>query len=87
MTLTSVQQQQQRLSGHFAGLNRTGNFTGVVDASNHILLTIPASGQQLPLFFEGVVRSDGNLVGDYCNQDQAGQCLGNYGVWSLAPVR
>lgn len=87
MTLTSVQQQQQRLSGHFAGLHRTSNFTGVVDASNHILLTIPASKQQLPLFFEGVVRSDGNLVGDYCNQDQAGQCLGNYGVWSLAPVR
>ncbi|GCE19751.1 serine/threonine protein kinase [Dictyobacter kobayashii] len=86
MSLTNIQQQQQRLSGHFSGLNRTGDFTGVLDASNHILLTIPGSAQQPPLFFEGIVRSDGNLVGDYCNQDQAGQCLGNYGVWSLAPA-
>ncbi|GLV58899.1 hypothetical protein KDH_57270 [Dictyobacter sp. S3.2.2.5] len=86
MTLTNVQQQQQQISGHFTGINRAGNFTGVVDASNHILITISASAQQPPLFFEGVVRSDGNLVGDYCNQDGAGQCVGNYGLWSLSPT-
>ncbi|GCE05677.1 serine/threonine protein kinase [Dictyobacter aurantiacus] len=86
MTLTNIQQQQQQISGHFTGMNRAGNFTGVVDASNHILITISASAQQPPLFFEGVVRPDGNLVGDYCNQDGAGQCVGNYGLWSLSPT-
>ncbi|WP_162005549.1 hypothetical protein [Dictyobacter vulcani] len=38
------------------------------------------------LFFDGAVRPDGNLVGNYCTQNQAGQCLSNYGLWSLQPI-
>jgi eukaryotic-like serine/threonine-protein kinase len=85
ITLTDVEQNQQSLSGRFTGMKMTTNFTGVLDASNHILLTVPRSGQNSPLFFDGTVRADGILVGNYCNQDQAGQCVSNYGLWSLAP--
>ncbi len=55
---------------------------GVLDTSKHFLFTVKRDGQ-LPLFFDGVVRQDGNIVGNYCSQDNAGQCAGDYGVWSI----
>jgi serine/threonine protein kinase len=87
ITLTDIEQNRQSLSGHFTNMQMTSDFSGVLDSSNHILLTIPLQGQKLPLFFDGTVRSDGNLVGNYCNQDQDGQCVSNYGLWSLAPEK
>ncbi|MGI9060984.1 MAG: serine/threonine protein kinase [Ktedonobacteraceae bacterium] len=83
LTITSIQQNNEQISGSFSGLHTQGSFTGVLDTSRHIFFTV--SGQP-PLFFQGAVRSDGNLVGNYCTVDSAGQCVGNYGIWSLAPV-
>lgn len=86
MTLTQVQQSRQVISGNFAGIGRQTTFSGVLDTSKHLFFTIAASNNQSSLFFEGSIRTDGNLVGNYCRQDAAGQCVGNYGIWSVGPV-
>ncbi len=82
MTLTGISQNNSNVTGYFIGLNNEGKFTGVLDTSQHFLFTVKRDGQ-LPLFFDGVVRQDGNIVGSYCTQDKAGQCVGDYGVWSI----
>ena len=82
MTLTGITQSNSNVTGYFIGLGNEGTFTGVLDTSHHFLFTVKRD-TQLPLFFDGVVRQDGNVVGNYCTQDSAGQCVGDYGVWSL----
>jgi len=82
MTLTGITQTNSSVAGYFIGLHNEGKFTGVLDTSRHFLFTVRRDGQ-LPLFFDGVVRQDGNVVGNYCSQDKAGQCVGDYGVWSI----
>ncbi len=82
MTLTGISQNNSNVTGYFIGLHNEGAFAGVLDTSKHFLFTVKRDGQ-LPLFFDGVVRQDGNIVGNYCSQDNAGQCTGDYGVWSI----
>jgi len=82
MSLTGISQDGSSVTGYFIGLNTEGQFTGVLDTSRHFLFTVQR-GSQLPLFFDGIVRQDGNIVGNYCTTDKAGQCVGEYGVWSI----
>jgi len=82
MTLTGIAQNNNNVTGYFIGLHNEGPFTGVLDTSKHFLFTVKRD-TQLPLFFDGVVRQDGNIVGNYCTLDKAGQCVGDYGVWSV----
>lgn len=84
MTLSQVQQDKQNIQGIFKGMNRSDSFIGVLDISKHIFFTVGNTGSE-PLFFQGAVRADGNLVGTYCTLDSAGQCTGAYGIWSVAP--
>jgi eukaryotic-like serine/threonine-protein kinase len=86
MTLTQVQQSGQVISGNFSGMERKSTFSGVRDTSKHLFFTTAPSNGQASLFFEGSVRADGNLVGNYCRQDTAGQCVGDYGIWSIGPI-
>jgi len=87
MTLTGIVQSNSSVNGYFIGLHADGPFTGVLDTSRHLLFTVKSSDPgKLPLFFEGTVRPDGNLVGNYCSQDKAGQCVGDYGLWSVKSV-
>ncbi|GAC1378014.1 MAG: hypothetical protein NVS4B7_00140 [Ktedonobacteraceae bacterium] len=83
ITLTQVQQNNGNIQGNLTGTHITGSFTGVLDTSRHIFFTVAG---QPSYFFEGAVRSDNNLVGNYCSVDAQGQCSGNYGVWSIAPA-
>ncbi|GAC1389664.1 MAG: hypothetical protein NVS4B11_32390 [Ktedonobacteraceae bacterium] len=83
MTLTGITQNNSNVTGYFIGLHDAEQFTGVLDTSRHFLFTVKRATSQLPLFFNGVVRQDGNIVGDYCTVDKAGQCVGDYGVWSV----
>lgn len=88
LTLTQLQQSNESILGDFTGLRIRGTFTGVLDTSKHIFFTVTRNTGQMreaSLFFEGSIRSDDNLVGNYCSEDQQGQCAGNYGVWSAAP--
>ena len=84
MYLLQVLQSSQNIQGIFKGLARNDPFVGVLDVSKHIFFTVGNSGSD-PLFFQGVVRSDGNLAGTYCALDSAGQCTGEYGIWSVEP--
>ncbi|HEY5004036.1 MAG TPA: serine/threonine-protein kinase [Ktedonobacteraceae bacterium] len=86
MTLTQVQQSGQVINGNFSGIERKSTFSGVRDTSKHLFFTIAPSNGQASLFFEGSVRADGNLVGNYCRQDTSGQCVGDYGIWSVGPI-
>ncbi len=86
MSLMKISQNNERITGSFTGLHVSRPFTGVLDNSQHIFLTVKGNASHSPVFFEGAVRSDGNLAGNYCNVDQTGQCTGNYGLWSVAPT-
>ncbi len=81
MTMTQVQQNGAVIKGMFSGLHETAPFNGVLDVSKHIFFTVSASGGNPPIFFQGNVRSDGNLVGNFCDVDSAGACVGDYGLW------
>jgi hypothetical protein len=74
------------INGNFSGMERKSTFSGVRDTSKHLFFTTAPSNGQASLFFEGSVRADGNLVGNYCRQDTAGQCVGDYGIWSIGPI-
>src|SRR5947209_10291775 len=86
ISLTQVQQKSENIEGNFIGMHMNGSFTGVLDPFRHIFFTVTAAAGQPSYFFEGAIRADNNLVGDYCTIDAQGQCNGNYGVWSLSPV-
>ncbi|HEY0756688.1 MAG TPA: serine/threonine-protein kinase [Ktedonobacteraceae bacterium] len=86
ISLVNISQTNQSLRGFFSEGHVAGTrpFMGVVDGAKHILLTMAGQKGRPPLFFEGVVRSDGSLAGNYCSVDAAGQCSGGeYGLWSL----
>jgi len=85
MTLTQVQQNGAIVKGIFNGLHETAPFSGVLDPSNHFFFTVAASPGHSAIFFQGNVRSDGTLVGNFCDVNAAGQCINDYGLWSMIP--
>lgn len=88
MSLTGVQQTQIGISGNFTGLHRTGTFNGIIDPHppKHIQFTVKDQAGHLILSFDGNVQSDGELSGNYCTLNPAGQCNGDIGLWSVAPA-
>ncbi|GAC1407552.1 MAG: hypothetical protein NVSMB49_27560 [Ktedonobacteraceae bacterium] len=87
MSLTGI--QQGNVSGIFTGLLFSSPFKGSLDASKHIHFMVTDATGKAVLSFDGTVRADGNLVGNYCGLDQQGQCGGKYGygIWSVGPAR
>jgi len=87
MTLTQMQQKDGHISGFFNGMHTSGMYSGFLDTSKHIYFTVAANEYPGSLYFSGAVRVDGNLMGEFCEIDQAGQCLSNgvFGVWKVAP--
>ena len=83
MTMTQVQQNGAVIQGTFSGLHETAPFNGVLDVSKHIFFTVGAISGKAPIFFSGNVRSDGSLVGNFCDVNSAGACVGDYGLWSV----
>jgi len=86
MSLTAVQQRQENISGYFTGLEVSNSFKGSIDAARHIQFTVTDPARQRTLSFDGAMQDDGNLVGSYCSLGQQGQCVGEYGIWSVAPA-
>jgi eukaryotic-like serine/threonine-protein kinase len=88
MSLTGIQQTQIGISGNFTGLHKTGTFNGIIDPHppKHIQFTVKDSAGHLVLSFDGNMQSDGELSGNYCTLNPAGQCVGEYGLWSVAPA-
>lgn len=88
MALTSIQQSGRSITGHFtagAGLPRSGSFKGMVASAQSIQFTVADTTGRAVLSFDGALHSDGTLAGTFCTLDQAGQCGGNYGLWSVTP--
>ena len=88
MSLVGIQQTQIGISGNFTGLHRTGTFNGIFDPHppKHIQFTVQEPAGHLILSFDGNMQSDGELSGNYCSLNPAGQCVGEYGLWSVAPA-
>ena len=85
MTITQVQQNGAVVKGIFSGLHESAPFNGVLDTSKHFFFTVEAATGRSAIFFQGNVRSDGGLVGNFCDVNAAGQCINDYGLWSLVP--
>jgi hypothetical protein len=85
MTLTQVQQNGAIVKGIFNGLHETAPFNGVLDTSSHFFFTVAAFTGHSAIFFEGNVRSDGTLVGNFCDVNAEGQCINDYGLWTMIP--
>ncbi|HLX39129.1 MAG TPA: serine/threonine-protein kinase [Ktedonobacteraceae bacterium] len=85
MSITQVQQNGAIFKGLFNGLHETAPFNGVLDTSSHIFFTVTAVSGHSAIFFQGNVRSDSNLVGNFCDVNSGGQCINDYGLWSIAP--
>jgi len=91
MSLVRVQQNQESIHGYFIGFqaNRLQvyePFRGLVDDRGSVQFTFAEYAGQITLSFHGSIQSDGDLAGDYCNLDSEGQCVGEYGVWSVTPA-
>jgi hypothetical protein len=58
----------------------------MIDTQKHIQFTVAEYAGQVMLSFDGSMRSDGALAGNYCSLNQQGQCAGGeYGLWSVSP--
>ncbi len=86
MSLTGMRQSQGSISGYFTGLHVNGSFRGTINASSHIEFTVRDPVAYITVYFDGAMQSDGNLSGNFCNLNREGQCAGEYGLWSVAPV-
>ncbi len=89
ISFASIHQNSQTVMGVFNENHALHSrpFSGVVDVSKHVLLTVEGQTNQAALFFDGVVHDDGSIVGNYCSVDtSSGQCAGGeYGLWSVTP--
>jgi len=87
MTLTQMQQKDGHISGFFSAMHISGMYSGFLDTLKHIYFTVAASKDPGSLYFSGAVGANGILSGEFCEIDQAGQCLSNgvFGVWRVAP--
>jgi serine/threonine protein kinase len=86
IALKNVRQQKGEIQGNFQSDERNDPFEGVVDTSQHVLFTVGEPDSGHALFFEGTVRPDHYLTGNYCQLSAARECVGDYGLWTLEPV-
>ncbi len=86
----SMQQNQGNINGQFTvSLPLTGNgpFTGHIDSARHIQFTVQSFEGNAPLFFSGLVQSDGSMAGNYCSLGANSQCspqAGGAGSWRVS---
>jgi serine/threonine protein kinase len=85
MALTRIVQKNGLISGSFNGLNRSGTFSGFLDASKNIYFLVSTSSGSLS--FTGTVQKNGEIEGQYCASNRGVQCISNgvFGWWSVAP--
>jgi serine/threonine protein kinase len=86
----SMQQNQGNISGQFTvspPLTGNGPFTGHIDTARHIQFTVQGFEGKAPLFFRGLVQSDGSMAGNYCSLGANSQCspqAGGAGSWRVS---
>ncbi|MFL5587315.1 MAG: serine/threonine protein kinase [Ktedonobacteraceae bacterium] len=86
----SMQQNQGNISGQFTvrpPLTGNGPFTGHIDTTRHIQFTVQGFEGNAPLFFRGLVQSDGSMAGNYCSLGANSQCspqAGGAGSWRVS---
>jgi eukaryotic-like serine/threonine-protein kinase len=92
LTLTQVQQSQEKISGILAvgpGLLGYGPFSGTLNTTTeHLQFTVGDSAGNPTLFFEGAIQVPTGLSGDYyrCIPIQGNPChrtTVGYGIWNV----
>ncbi|HYU76016.1 MAG TPA: DUF1616 domain-containing protein [Ktedonobacteraceae bacterium] len=88
ISLTGLQQSQEKISGNFTAGTGSRSFSGNVTTTKQVQFIVVAGNGQASLMFEGAVQSDDTLSGSYCSLDQHGLCsnISGYGIWSAAPA-
>ena len=89
LSLTGLQLHSGNISGYLLvgnGSPGSGPFKGTFNATQHIQFVILDGAGHAIFSFEGGVHPDGNIAGSYCALNQSGQCLGDYGLWSVSPA-
>ena len=89
LSLTGIEQSGGNINGHLTvgtGLKGSGAFRGMVTATKHIQFKVSDATGNAVLSFDGDVQPDGTLTGNYCGLGKAGQCSGDYGLWSVTPA-
>lgn len=91
MSLTINQKAgQSNISGYFTvnpPLLGNGNFSGTVNTLKYVQFVVQSYNGDSPLYFWGLVQSDGSLQGDYCSVNTHNKCdpkAGASGTWQVA---
>ena len=94
MTITGLQQLQGGICGslgglptrtHTTGMPPNGSFKGNITSTGQIKFTLTSGSGQSTFTFNGVILSDGNIAGSYCESVKATGSCSNYGLWSVSP--
>lgn len=90
---THLQQQQDQAHGDFRGLSQAGPFAGHVDAVRtsidpqkrpiHFSVNLPSLGDTL--YFDGIQKIGGEIVGEFHSANTQGEKTGYYGTWDVLP--
>lgn len=91
MSLNPILQNGGNIRGNFQvgpPLSGSGSFTGSITKAGYITFTVHSNQVLEPLFFWGNLQSNGNLSGNYCSLNTAGQCdyTNGYGTWLVYPL-
>jgi serine/threonine protein kinase len=79
---------QGSISGFFTvgpELQGAGPFTGTVDPYGKIQFTVQSNQVSEPIFFTGIIQSNGSMSGTYCSVNGPNQCDPNAGkgIWNV----
>jgi eukaryotic-like serine/threonine-protein kinase len=94
ISLTSIQQQQDSISGylsetpennHFSQIPKSGPFQGTVNTSKEIQFTLMDDTGQATFSFNGSILADSSIQGSFCSLEAAAGRCGDYGLWSVSP--
>ena len=94
ITFTGFQQLQGGICGslgglptktHATGMPSNGSFKGNITPTGQIQFTVTTGSGHPSFTFSGVILSDGNMQGSYCEMAQGTGSCSNYGLWSVSP--
>ena len=94
ISLTSIQQQRDSISGYlsetlennlFSQLPKSGPFHGTVNTSKEIQFTLMDDTGQATFSFNGSILTDSSIQGSFCSLGAAAGRCSDYGLWSVSP--
>lgn len=87
-SLTNIKQTKSILHGFYNGSDFSGPFDGTIDTSGKIVFAVKFPGRNTNYFFEGGVKTGGDMAGDfYVTVAATGQRTGESGQWTMTQAK